>query len=141
MLKRKQNMSKYELYLNLVREMCERLEKTDINKLTNEDIWDAALMRLQVIGENLKKIPKKLKEKSPEVKWENFEWFRNQISHEYKIVLREVVKDLIKKIPELKNSILKMKKELKNYLKMKLEQKTGNFLTNSPKRGRVKELK
>jgi len=134
-------MSKYELYLNLVREMCERLEKTDINKLTNEDIWDAALMRLQVIGENLKKIPKKLKEKSPEVKWENFEWFRNQISHEYKIVLREVVKDLIKKIPELKNSILKMKKELKNYLKMKLEQKTGNFLTNSPKRGRVKELK
>ena len=134
-------MSKYELYLNLVSEMCERLEKTDINKLTNEDIWDAALMRLQVIGENLKKIPKKLKEKSPEVKWENFEWFRNQISHEYKIVLREVVKDLIKKIPELKNSILKMKKELKNYLKMKLEQKTGNFLTNSPKRGRVKELK
>ena len=134
-------MSKYELYLNLVREMCERLEKTDINKLTNEDIWDAALMRLQVIGENLKKIPKKLKEKSPEVKWENFEWFRNQISHEYKIVLREVVKDLIKKIPELKNSILKMKKELKNYLKMKLEQKTGNFLTNSHKRGRVKELK
>ena len=104
-------MSKYELYLNLVREMCERLEKTDINKLTNEDIWDAALMRLQVIGENLKKIPKKLKEKSPEVKWENFEWFRNQVSHEYKIVLREVVKDLIKKIPELKEAIFKMKKE------------------------------
>ena len=105
-------MSKYELYLNLVSEMCERLEKTDINKLTNEDIWDAALMRLQVIGENLKKIPKKLKEKSPEVKWENFEWFRNQVSHEYKIVLREVVRDLIKKIPELKKSIKQIKHDL-----------------------------
>ncbi|KHO54907.1 MAG: hypothetical protein QT10_C0010G0020 [archaeon GW2011_AR19] len=105
-------MSKYELYLNLVREMCERLEKTDINKLTNEDIWDAALMRLQVIGENLKKIPKKLKEKSPGVKWENFEWFRNQVSHEYKIVLREVVRDLIKKIPELKKSIKQIKHDL-----------------------------
>ena len=105
-------MSKYELYLNLVREMCERLEKTDINKLTNEDIWDAALMRLQVIGENLKKIPKKLKEKSPGVKWENFEWFRNQVSHQYKIVLREVVRDLIKKIPELKKSIKQIKHDL-----------------------------
>lgn len=48
-------MYKYELYSNLIIEMCERLEKTPLNKLSDENIWDATLMRFQVIGENVKK--------------------------------------------------------------------------------------
>jgi len=104
-------MSKYNLYLNLITEMCERLEKTPLNKLSDATTWDATLMRFQVIGENLKKIPKKIKNQYPDVKWKNFEWFRNQISHEYRTVLPEVIKDLIKKdVLILRKSIVKIKK-------------------------------
>jgi len=31
-------MSKYELYNNLIVEMCERLEETDLNNLKNVDV-------------------------------------------------------------------------------------------------------
>lgn len=107
-------MSKYELYLNLVLEMCERLEKTDVKKLNDPLIWDATLMRFQVLGENLKKIPKELKDKYPEIEWKNFEWFRNQISHDYRTILEEVILDLIENTPLLKKAIQKIKRELKN---------------------------
>ena len=104
-------MLRYELYSNLIIEMCERLEKTPLNKLDDEDVWDATLMRFQVIGENIKRIPKKIKDKYPKVKWKNFEWFRNQISHKYQTILNEVIKDLIKNdLINLKNTILKIKK-------------------------------
>ena len=103
-------MSKYNLYLNLIFEMCQKLEKTSLDKLNDADVWDATLMRFQVIGENLKKIPKRIKSKHQEAKWKNFEWFRNQISHEYKTVLPEVIRDLIK------NDVSKLKKEIKRIL-------------------------
>ncbi|NCO18169.1 DUF86 domain-containing protein [Candidatus Pacearchaeota archaeon] len=106
-------MSKYELYNNLIVEMCERLEETDLNNLKNVDVWDATLMRFQVIGENLKKIPMKFKKKYPLVKWKNFEWFRNQISHEYGGVSSEIIRDLIKNdLNLLKEKIKEMKKNL-----------------------------
>lgn len=105
-------MLKYELYSNLIIEMCERLEKTPLNRISDEDVWDATLMRFQVIGENLKKIPKKIKDKYPEVKWKNFEWFRNQISHDYQTVLTDVIRDLIENdLINLKNAVKKIKNE------------------------------
>ncbi len=92
--------------------MCERLERTPLNKIEDVDVWDATLMRFQVLGENLKKIPFSKKKKFQKVKWKNFEWFRNQISHDYRTVLEEVLEDLIKNdLPKLKKAI---KKILKN---------------------------
>lgn len=115
MFLRRQNMSKYDLHINLISEMCERLEKTDLDNLKEVGVWDATLMRFQVIGENLKKIPSKFKKKYPFVKWKNFEWFRNQISHEYGGVSSEIIKDLIKKdLPVLKENIKNLKKDLQN---------------------------
>jgi len=106
-------MSKYDLYFNLIIEMCGRLEETDLNNLKNVNIWDATLMRFQVIGENLKKIPIKFKKENPLVKWKNFEWFRNQISHEYGGVSSEIIRDLIKNdLPILKEKIKEMKSGL-----------------------------
>ena len=103
-------MSKYELYANLAIEMCERLRKTNIEKLSDETVWDATLMRFQVLGENIKKIPLKFKKKFPEVKWRNFEWFRNQISHDYRTVFKEVVRDLIEKdLSNLRSALKKIK--------------------------------
>ena len=90
-------MSKYELYVNLAIEMCDKLKRTNLSKINDETVWDATLMRFQVLGENIKKIPPKFKRKFSSVKWRNFEWFRNQISHNYRTVFKEVVENLIKK--------------------------------------------
>ncbi len=107
-------MSRYDLYLNLISETCEKIEKTDIKKLSDETVWDATLMRFQVIGENVKKIPIKEKNKHKDVKWRNFEWFRNLISHDYQRVLPEVIRGLIKNdVPILKKEIKKLKANLK----------------------------
>jgi len=103
-------MSKFELHLNLIIEMCERLEKTNLNRIKDSNIWDATLMRFQVIGETLKNIPENSKKKFPNVKWKNFEWFRNQISHEYRTVYPEVIIGLIKNdLKNLKQAIIKIK--------------------------------
>ena len=70
-------------------------------------------MRFQVIGENVKRIPTRFKQKFPEVKWKNFEWFRNQISHDYRTVFKEVVRDLIEKdLKDLRNALERIKKEI-----------------------------
>jgi uncharacterized protein with HEPN domain len=70
-------------------------------------------MRFHVIGENLKKVPTKFKKNSG-IKWKNFQWFRNLISHEYVTVYPEVVRDLIKtEIPKLKKEIKIIKKKIK----------------------------
>ena len=67
-------------------------------------------MRFQVIGETLKNIPEKIKNKFPNVKWKNFEWFRNQISHEYRTIYPEVVAGLIKKdLHKLKKAMIEIK--------------------------------
>lgn len=106
-------MFRYELYFNLITEMCDKLEKTPIKKLNDETIWDATLMRFQVIGENIKKIPVKIKKENKEIKWKDFEWFRNQISHEYGEVPKELISDLIiEGIPILKKQIIELKKKL-----------------------------
>ena len=108
-------MSKYELYVNLAIEMCDKLLKTNTVRLNDEMVWDATLMRFQVLGENIKKIPPKFKKKFSTVKWKNFEWFRNQISHDYRTVFKEVVVNLIKKdLNDLRNSLLKIKHTIKN---------------------------
>jgi len=107
-------MSKYELYINLAIEACDKLERTNIAQLQNETVWDATLMRFQVLGENIKKIPPSFKKKFPTIKWKNFEWFRDQISHEYKTVFKEVVRDIIQKdLSNLKKVLLEIKEEIK----------------------------
>jgi uncharacterized protein with HEPN domain len=104
-------MLRYNLYVNLAIEMCGRLINTDTSKLNDEIIWDATLMRFQVLGENIKKIPMGLKNRFPEIKWKNFEWFRDQISHDYRTVFKDVVKSMIEKdLTELKKALEKIKK-------------------------------
>ena len=112
----RQNMLDYNLYFRNILEAIEKIERTCRNKdsLEDGDIWDMTLMRLQIIGENSVMIPQEIKNKSPEIKWENIRKLRNIISHKYEKIDKELIwKFIEKKMPELKNSILKMKKELK----------------------------
>lgn len=106
-------MSRYDLNLNLIKEMIGRVE-ADLNKsLENKTVWDAMLMRFQVIGENIDKLPRDNLKKHQEINWRKFYTFRNLISHSYNDVLQEVVMDLIKELPALKKVIVKLRGELK----------------------------
>ena len=117
MLKKKLNMSEYELYLNVILEMIEKIENSikNLSKeqfLKKEESMDATLMRLQVIGENVKSIPLKIKKTQKEFKWRKFEKLRNFISHKYSQIDEDIIWEIIQKdLIKLKSVIENIKNE------------------------------
>lgn len=77
---------------------------------------DAISMRLQVIGESVKRIQKKdrsLLNGYVEIEWDKIARFRDLVSHHYEHVDHEIVYDICQNhIPRLKNVIEKMIKGL-----------------------------
>lgn len=110
-------MLDYNMYINVILETIEKIENSaaKLNKedfLRNSEIQDATLMRLQVIGENIKKIPLEVKKEVKEIKWKKFEKLRNIISHRYNAVDYNLIWSFIENnLEELKNAILKIKQE------------------------------
>ncbi len=115
-------MLRYKLYLNEIKESIDDLEKTDaltiIRKIENSGIKsvkdilvkNSTLMRLQVIGESIKKLPRNMTKRYPEVKWAELILMRHFISHSYSMVPYEQVIDLLEnEIPKLKKAIRKIK--------------------------------
>jgi len=108
-------MLNYKIYLDNILKSIEKIEGSvkSIEKLNDDLILDATLMRLQTIGENSIKIPKELKTKHKEVRWRNIVRLRNIISHKYSIIDKELIWKFISiKIPLLKQTILDMKNEI-----------------------------
>ena len=109
-------MSKYSLYLNDILRAINDITETTKNKNFNsfakdKNLVDATAMRFQVIGESIKKLPKRLKENGRGINWTYLESLRNIISHAYFKIGPELLWDIVKKeVPKLKESILKMKK-------------------------------
>jgi uncharacterized protein with HEPN domain len=72
-------------------------------------ILDAIAMRLQVVGELLKKIykmDKSLLENYPEIEWDKIMRLRDIVSHHYEKVDHEIIFDICKNhIPRLKSTI------------------------------------
>jgi uncharacterized protein with HEPN domain len=106
-------MSHYNLYLDLILELVGKIERSLNKSLSDDDIWDATLMRFQVIGENIKNIPEKTLKKHSEINWEKFYGFRNDINHEYLKVPETIVRSLINELPAMKRAIKKIRSELK----------------------------
>lgn len=108
-------MLDYKLYLNVMLETIDKVEKsfTSVSKedfMNDLELQDATLMRLQVIGENIKKIPFELKKKNKVVRWKKFEKLRNIISHKYDIVDYNLIWSFIQdNLEELKLAILSIK--------------------------------
>ena len=75
-------------------------------------ILDAVSMRLQIIGELLKKIDKidsTLFNKYPDVEWEKIMRLRDIISHHYEMIDHEIIYDIcMNHIPKLKASVDKI---------------------------------
>lgn len=106
-------MSQYDVYVNLILEMISKIEKSLKKSIIDEDVWDAILMRFQVIGESVNMIPKNVLEKHSEINWRKFYSFRNDISHRYMNIPQTVVMSLVNELPNLKKAINKVKGELK----------------------------
>ncbi len=110
-------MQKYELYLNQILENIKKIEDSFKGKgrenLEKEDtLRDATYMRIQVIGENINKIPFRIKSKHPEIKWERIKDSRDIISHAYIKVNLNIIWDLIKtELPKLKGVINEISKK------------------------------
>ena len=72
-------------------------------------ILDAIAMRLQVVGELLKKISKidkSLLENYPEIEWDKIMRLRDIVSHHYEKVDHEIIFDICKNhIPRLKSTM------------------------------------
>lgn len=106
-------MSQYEVYINLILEMIGKIERDSGESLNDETVWDATLMRFQVIGESIDKLPENMKSKHQEVNWRKFYKFRNSISHEYAEVPQTIIVNLMNELPNLKRAIVQIAKELK----------------------------
>jgi len=75
-------------------------------------ILDAIAMRLQVVGELLKKInkmDKSILENYPEVEWDKIMRLRDIVSHHYEKVDHEIIFDICKNhVPRLKSTVPKI---------------------------------
>jgi uncharacterized protein with HEPN domain len=73
----------------------------------------AVLRGLEIIGEATKNLSRELKAKHREIPWREIAGMRNKLIHEYFGVKLELVWVTIKnKLPEFKNQVLRILKEL-----------------------------
>jgi uncharacterized protein with HEPN domain len=100
----------YESIL-LIEERFANIKAADDFVLSSQGVLtlDSIAMRLQVIGELVKKIEKtdgSFYEKYPEVKWAMIARLRDIISHHYDTIDHEIIYDICKNhIPELKDTV------------------------------------
>ena len=104
-------MQDYNIYLKDSLEAINKIEKS-IKGLSREeftkspDIMDATLMRIQVVGESIKKLPLEIKKKYNNIEWSKISKTRDVISHAYSKVNVNIIWDLIKnKLPKLKEQM------------------------------------
>lgn len=105
-------MQNYKIYIEDALRMINRIEKFRDVGLEEVQNWDATLMRLQVIGESVKKIPRDVKKNTSTIDWEKFENLRNFISHVYTNVSPRIILDIVEnEIPKLKEGLLQLEEK------------------------------
>ena len=95
-------------------------------KLLTDDLHQSAIIRqLEIIGEAVKNIPDKFREKYSGIQWRKIAGLRDVIIHAYFGINLDRVWDIIKAdLPDLKQKILKIKDNLeKEHEKTKIKSK------------------
>jgi uncharacterized protein with HEPN domain len=70
--------------LKAIKKIENYVENLNFRKFsTNELVQDATVRNLEIIGEAVKKIPKEIKNKYPEIAWKKIAGLRDILIHEY----------------------------------------------------------
>ncbi|MEA2054372.1 MAG: DUF86 domain-containing protein [Candidatus Thermoplasmatota archaeon] len=110
-------MKEIKIYLNNISENIDQIENDVEGMLKEEFLKDKKTQRsvlwgLAIIGEAIKNIPSKMKEKYPEINWKGVIGMRNIIIYRYSTIRMEDIWYLVKnKLPELKQVISELLKE------------------------------
>ena len=101
--------------IDLIMTWSEPIQKPEDFLLSSERvlIFDGCIMRIQTIGENIKKIDEytsgKLLLEYPEIPWRKIVALRNIISHEYANIDEEIIFAIvIQSLPPLKLAVLEI---------------------------------
>ncbi len=90
-------------------------DKTEEDFFGSVQLQDAVIRRVEIIGEAVKNIPRKIKEGYPEVPWKEIAGMRDIIVHEYFGIDLELTWEVVRKdVPDLKKKILTIKKNLES---------------------------
>jgi len=78
----------YKLYLQNIRESVAKIERylrnvSEEQFNSNDQLQDAVVRRLEIMGEASRNIPRSLKEKNMHVPWQKIETYRDFIVHSY----------------------------------------------------------
>jgi len=89
-------------------------ERSEEDFCNNTQMQDAVLRRLEIIGEAVKHIPRKIRNEYPEVPWKQIAGMRDILTHEYfGVNLRRAFKVVKNNISDLKIKITAIKINLK----------------------------
>lgn len=103
-----------KLYLDDIKDAIRKIE--DYTKgmsyekfIRNEQVMDAVLRNLSIIGEAVRNIPKEIKHKNPDVGWKEINGMRNKVIHEYFGIDDEILWQTIQKdLPIFKKQITQL---------------------------------
>jgi len=95
----KKNERSYKMYLEDIQlamsRIAEYIEGFDFGRFKKDyKTVDAVIRNFEIIGEAAKRVDDRIKQKYPDVPWEEMYYLRNRVSHEYFGVDYEIIWDV-----------------------------------------------